>query len=300
MTKPKVSNIACTWGEIKGVYSEASGFAEVIERESMLKIPDMWGWGYYYATEDIYLLAQQSIKQTLNEASISPDDVDLVIFCAASMPGRVSDLNARTAMILKLAGINRAKVVGQTLGGCATLLSSMIMAGDLVTANVFNNVMVVAIETLPTDLQRFDKFAIYSDASVSFLVSSELHGGFEIIASTYKSSIEEILNSPGLQDPALSKASVFQTLGQAGIQIPDIKKVFSNNTFLPVKMLRERSIGFTDDQIDISNIASFGHCFSCDSMLNYYLYQSSYPEINHEYYLLFAEADGHSASVLIK
>jgi 3-oxoacyl-[acyl-carrier-protein] synthase III len=203
-------------------------------------------------------------------------------------------------MTLSSTGINSANVIGQTLGGCATTLSSMIMAYNLVTANVYKNVMIVAIETLPSELKRFDKFAIYSDASVAFLVSSELRSGCDIISSTYKTSIAEILDGPGLQDPVLNKASVFQTLQQAGIKISDVEKVFSNNTFLPVKMFRERSIGFTDDQIDISNVANIGHCFSCDSLLNYYFYPSSGPEREHGYFLLFADSDGHSASVLIK
>ncbi|MDF7662498.1 hypothetical protein PUG81_26330 [Erwiniaceae bacterium L1_54_6] len=300
MTKPKICHIACTLGEIQGVYSEASGFAEVSERESMLKIPDMWGWGNYYLTGDIFSLAQQSIKKTLHEANLSPTEVDLVIFSAATMPGGIADLNARIATTLSPMGISSANVIGQTLGGCATTLSAMIMASDLVTANVYKNVMIVAIETLPAELNRFDKFAIFSDASVSFLVSSKLPDGFEIISSAYKTSINEILHGSGLQEPVLNKSSIFQALDQAGIAISDIKKVFSNNTFLPVKMFREKSIGFTHDQIDISNVANIGHCFSCDSILNYHLYQSSHPERDEGYYLLFADSDGHAATVLIK
>ncbi|EDT41455.1 hypothetical protein BamMEX5DRAFT_2772 [Burkholderia ambifaria MEX-5] len=44
MTKPRVSNIAYTMGEIKSTYSDAPGFDAVVESESMMKIPEMWGW----------------------------------------------------------------------------------------------------------------------------------------------------------------------------------------------------------------------------------------------------------------
>ncbi|MEI7346804.1 hypothetical protein [Dickeya chrysanthemi] len=300
MNKPRVSNIAYSLGELSGTYSEASGFAEVIDRESMLPIPEMWGWGNYYATKDIFSLAQQSIKKTLLGAEIAPDDIDLVIFCAAMMPGRPSNLNARIAEILKSVGIESANVIGQTLGGCATTLSSMIMASELVNANVYKNVLVVAAETLPDELNRFENFAIFSDASVSFLVSSESSIGFEIVSSTYKTSINEILDGADIKNPALNKESVIQTVGKVNLQLSDIKKVFSNNTFLPVKVLKESNIGFTDNQIENSNVASTGHCFSCDSLINYCLYKSKNSITVENYYLLFAEADGHSASILIK
>lgn len=300
MTTPQISNIACTLGEMKGSYAEASGFADVLQRESMLRIPDMWGWGNYFATDDIFALAQQSIIKTLEDARILPGDVDLVIFCAAMMPGKASDLNACTAKILQSVGIDSANVMGQTLGGCATTLIAMIMAGELVTANIYHRVLVVALDSLPPELSRFTQFALFSDASISFLVSSGLKNGVEMIASSYHTAISEIINGMGLQDPTLNKASLSQVTEKAAIAVSDIKKVFSNNTFIPVKTLRERSMGFTDQQLDIANVAAIGHCFSCDSLLNYSLYQSSQPKPEEGYFLLFAEADGHAASVLIK
>ncbi|MCC3721470.1 hypothetical protein LLS47_24475 [Rouxiella badensis] len=299
MNKPRVSNIAYSLGELAGTYSEASGFKEVIERESMLPFPEMWGWGNYYATKNIFSLAQQSIKKTLNGAKISPGEIDLVIICAAMLPGRSSDLNTRIAEILKSVGIDRANIIGQTLGGCATTLNSMIMASELILANVYKNILVVAAESLPDELNRFENFAVFSDASVSFLVSSGSDTGFEIVASTYNTSIKEISDGIDLQDPVLNKESVFQTIDKAKMQLSDIKKVFSNNTFLPIKMLKERNIGFTNEQIYSSNVASIGHCFSCDSLLNYCLFNSTHLDTNEGYYLLLAEADGHSASILI-
>lgn len=300
MTKPRVSNIAYTMGEIKGTYSEAPGFEAVVESESMLRIPEMWGWGNYFSTDDVFSLASPTIKETLDRAKIAPNEVDLVIFCASVMPGRGSDLNARTAKILKSVGINRANVIGQTLGGCATTLNSMIMACDLITARAYRNILVVSVEELPDEIARFTNFAIFSDVCVSFLVSSEENGGFEIVSSTYKTAVNEILDGADLQNADLNKESVTQTINKAAIGLADIKKVFSNNTFLPVKTLKERNIGFSVNQMDIGNVAEIGHCFSCDSILNYCLHKSSQPETSEGYFLLLAEADGHSASALIK
>lgn len=300
MTKPRVSNIAYTMGEIKSTYLEAPGFDAVVESNSMLKIPEMWGWGNYFATEDILSLASPTIKKTLDGAKIAPTEVELVIFCASVMPVRASDLNARTAEILKSVGIDRANVIGQTLGGCATTLNSMITACNLITARAYRNILVVAIEELPDEVPRFTNFAIFSDACVSFLVSSEENGGFEIVSSTYKTAVNEILGGADLQNADLNKKSVTQTINKASIRLADIKKIFSNNTFLPVKIVKERNIGFSAKQIDARNVAGIGHCFSCDSILNYCLHKSSQPEPSDGYFLLFADADGHSACVLIK
>jgi 3-oxoacyl-[acyl-carrier-protein] synthase III len=300
MTKPRVSNISYTLGEIKGMYSQASGFASVVENGAMAKIPEMWGWGNYFATDDIFSLAQVTIKKTLDGARILSNEVDLVIFCASTLPGRDSDLKMRSAKILKSVGIDRANMIGLTLGGCATMLNSMITARDLTAAKVYKNVLVVAIEALPPERTRFANFAIYSDICVSFLVGSELGDGLEIISSTYKTAIDQILDGVDFKNPALSKECVSQTIGKAEIRLSDIKKVFSNNTFLPVKMLNEINIGFSKNQIDASNVPRVGHCFSCDSILNYCLYKELRPEKDEGYFLFFAEADGHSASVLIK
>lgn len=300
MIKPKVSNIAYTLGEIKNDYSQASGFAVVVESESMLKIPEMWGWGNYFATDDIFSMVQPTVKKTLERAKIAPNQVDLVILCAAVMPGKGSDLNMHTAKIMKSLGINRANIIGLTLGGCATTLNSMIMASNLVMANVYKNILIVAMDTLPDEATRFVSYAIFSDVCVSFLVSLESNSSFEIVSSSYKTAIDEILVGADLQNSVLNKESIADTLEKAAIPLSDIKKVFSNNTFLPIKMLKERNIGFVKSQMDISNVANIGHCFSCDSILNYYLYKSSRPEAEEGYFLLLAEADGHSTSVLIR
>lgn len=300
MSKPRVSNIAYTMGEIRSTYSEASGFDAVVESESMLNIPEMWGWGHYFATDDVFALASPTILKTLESATIAPSEVDLVMFCASVMPGQGTDLNARTAKILKSVGIDRANVIGQTLGGCATTLNAMIMACDLITGKAYRNILVVAIEALSAEAERFTNFAIFSDVCLSFLVSTTENEGFEIVSSTYKTAVDEILEGPDLQNADLHKQSVTQTIDKAAIGLADIRKVFSNNTFLPVKTVRERNIGFTAQQMDTDNVADIGHCFSCDSLLNYWLHKSSHPDTREGYFLLLAEADGHSASVLIK
>lgn len=300
MTKPRVSNIAYTMGEIKGNYSQASGFASVVKSESMLEIPEMWGWGNYFATDDIFSLAQLTVKKTLDGAKIAPYEIDLVILCAAVMPGKGSDLYIRTAKLMESLGINKANLIGLTLGGCATTLNSMIMACDLLSANVYKNILIVAMDALPDEATRFVSYAIFSDVCLSFLVNSETDSCFEIVSSSYKAAIEEILIGADLKNPVLSKESVNEAVDKAAIRLSDIKKVFSNNTFIPIKILKERNIGFAKDQMDTSSVANIGHCFSCDSILNYFLYKSSRPEAEKGYFLLLAEADGYSASVLIK
>jgi 3-oxoacyl-[acyl-carrier-protein] synthase-3 len=299
VVKPKISNISYALGEIKNTYSDASGFEAVTTSKSMRRNPEMWGWGNYFATDDIFSLAQPTVRKTLDESAIEPGEVDLVIFCASAMPLGAPDLKLRTAQLLKSVGVANANLIGLTLGGCATTLNAMIMACDLITAKAYRNVLVVAVEALAAERARFVDFAIYSDVCVSFLVSSGQSAGLEVVASTYKTAIDQILQGTDFKNNSLNQESIKQTVDKAQIRLSDIKKIFANNTFLPVKVLREMTMGFSRNQMDMNNVAAMGHGFSCDSILNYCRHKASKPE-DGGYFLLLAEADGHSASVLVK
>ena len=303
MNKTTISHPTCKLGEVKGSYRDAPGFAQALQGGSMLDIPDMWGWGNYFRSEDIYALARQCAAETLDGAGVAPCDIDMVIYCGAMLPADRTEFYRRSADMLAFLGIENANVAALTLAGCATTLKAMIHASGLVAAGIYRNVLVLAMDVLPPDLLRFDKYAVFSDVCAAFLVNSASRGGYQIVSSAQHTSTAEMRAGINYSDPVLAKRSVARTMEQAAMRLSDVGKVFGNNLFLPIKMMKETAIGISRSQMDLSNVAKTGHCFSCDSLvnlLNHTAARAPAEQQQQQHYLLYAETDGHAAAVLLR
>jgi hypothetical protein len=75
-------------------------------------------------------------------------------------------------------------------------------------------------------------------------------------------------------------------------------KVFSNNTFLPYKVSKERALGFTREQMFTSNVRRTGHCLAADTLINLVDHTQQHPGVPQRY-VLYSEADGHAGAMLM-
>ncbi len=293
--------ISYVLGENKRNFDSAEGFTETISESKMPNFPELWGWGFYYQTDNIYELAIESAKKTLTNSSISPADIDLVIFSSVCFPEAPSRLYPVIGKIVAALGCANALIKGHTLDGCAAVLNAIYDAQTIISTKKHQNILVIGLANMPPEAKRFTDFALFGDACCSCIVSSTPgNNSLEIVDLVQKIDLNEVCNGVGLNpDNNLSKNTLNLLLDRNSISISNIDKLINNNIFLPLKKLNESRLGLKAAQIFNENIARIGHCHACDGIINLTDYISSTKTPNGNI-VIQSDGNGHCVSMLIR
>lgn len=292
-------------GEVNHTYLDASGFQEVLTEKKIPDMPDMWGWGSFHTTENAYELGRMAGKQALAVSGIDPADVDLTIFACSYFPDADDLLYQGTARILKDLELTRSLLEGQTLMGCATLLSALHTAAQLVRAGIHRNILVIGIDKMPKGLPRFWDYGLFSDAAAACLVSSSSSssprgGCLRWVGAARRIQLDEIVGGVRFNAKnALHVKVLGELMADTGCTIPQISRVFNNNVYLPIKSQKDLLAGFKKPQMFLDNVPRTGHCFSCDSLVNFCDYAAARKLTAGERFVFQADGNGCCATSLL-
>lgn len=297
-----VHGISYQMGELQRHYLTASGYREVVEANNVPPMPELWGWGAFYETEDAYRLGRSAAQQALQASGVAPDDIELTIFACAYFPDTNDLLYQGTGRILKALGLTRSLIEGQTLTGCAALLSAIQNAARLVESGAVENVLVVGIDRMPRDLARFWDYGLFSDAAASCVVSSRRPpAGLRVTGAARGVELDEILGAVRFNPKNLLHV---KTLGRllegAGHTAAGVNKVFNNNVYLPIKTQKDMLAGFTRRQMFLDNVPRVGHCLSCDSLINFADFCAARAPKPGECFVFQADGNGCCATLLME
>lgn len=305
MRQCRIKGFSYELGEQTHEYTSASGYSEVLEREKIPDMPEMWGWGRFYVTTQPYALACGVAREALKRASVDPADVDLTVLSCSYFPDSDEELYRGATMMLRELGLVRSVLDGQTLAGCATLLSSLQRAAQLVEAGLHENVLVVALDCLPNNEHRFWNYALFSDAAVAFVVSSQLDDfGCRLRASHRECNLDEMGGDVRFDGKSQLHVKVLDSLWERlqgeGVTREGVKKVFNNNVFLPIKSQKDKLASVSREQRFTDNVARTGHCLSCDSVINFVDYCAGCSLSVGDQFVLQADGNGICAAVLLE
>lgn len=159
---------ALAWHELVDFHARAAQFSMPLQRAT-------WGWGTVYkSTRGIMELAVDTAQRTLREAGLQRADIDTAIVCSASLPAGVA---AQQSFLRAFAGIlqlERAEIVGITLGRCTDLLRGIHLARSLINSAQARRILVIACDAVDDERQRMENFALFSDGAASLTVELEL------------------------------------------------------------------------------------------------------------------------------
>lgn len=302
-----LSGISYQFGELTENYDQASGYLETITTSNLPEHPTMWGWGQYHKTDDPYHLALQAARSSLNKAKVLATDIGLTIFACSYFPDKNNDLYYSTGKLLKKLELFNSKVEGATLMGCATLLNTIGRASALVHSGEYKNILVVGIDKLPDEYNRFWDYALFSDSAAACIVSLKdrepLEKDSALCIRSFHSGIDvdEIIDGVKFKSKQPLHCRVIKEhLEKEGMKISEIKKVFNNNVYLPVKRQKDTMVGFKKNQSYDVNISTHGHCFSNDSLINYDTFSRNYDLLKHERILFQADGNGCCATLMLE
>ena len=292
-------------GELEYDYSVASGYRETVDREQIPDVPDLWGWGRFFETKDPYGLGSRVAVDTLTKAQVDPGDVELTILSCSYFPHADETLYRGATRLLGEVGLSNSLVDGQTLAGCATLISALQRAVQVVEFGMHDTVLVVGIDCLPGNEQRFWNYALFSDAAAGFLVSRDVErSGFRALGTQRGSSIEEMSGSIRFDGKSQLHVRVLERLlaqaNASGTAQASVKKVFGNNVFLPIKSQKDKLAGWARAQRFAQNVPRTGHCLACDSVINLVDHSNEQAPENGTTYLLQADGNGICAAALLE
>ena len=252
-------------GEEERGYDTASGFGTL----NIPNRPALWGWGHYrQATSGVIDLMIAAARRSLAAARVQAGDIDCVVFCHATVPDYPGGPVAAASRVLAELGLARAFPISVGLNGCAALLSGVMLADGLLSAGRYGKVLVIAGDVHPADAVRFHRYAIFSDAACACVVSSApQEGGFELVATATAVDPAAMAADAGFSSELALQVNQAM-LAAAGIPASDVAKIFCNNVFLPITMLKESEGGFDESQIFTDNVKRTAHCYSADALIN--------------------------------
>lgn len=299
MSRARVSlrGAAYELGEHEASYREAHRFGEKIARFEMQDDAAAWGWGRFFRSERSRAeLAVASASRTLAMAGCTGADMDAVILCAAEIPASV-DWQARYCRtVLEALGLDRAFVIGVTLGRCNTLLSAVYLADRLVASQAYGSILVAASDRIVDEEERFQQFALFSDGAASCIVTS---GPGELAVLATASVLDPSALDAGERfGGRLGRSATDAITRQSGVAPDKISVVLPANLFTPIVRINEGQAGFRPDQLYLRNIAERGHCFSADPLVNLVDLQGASGTRPGGYVLLTSSVPGSRVSIL--
>jgi 3-oxoacyl-[acyl-carrier-protein] synthase III len=288
-------------GEARHPHAQASGFQEVLKSKNLPDLPELWGWGDFHVTDDPYRLGGKAAARTLRASDLPSHQVTSTIFACSYFPDNDDVLYQRTGQLLQELELTQSSIEGQTLAGCATLLSAVQDAALRVRTGVADNVLVIGIDKLPRGAARFWDYGLFSDAAASCVVSSTPRGDcVRIVDSARGFDLQEVIGGVRFNAKTSLTGKILDgLLNKTGMKLQDVTKVFDNNVYLPIKSQKSASLGFKKAQLELGNVCRTGHCLACDSLINLADFIGSRPART-ERYLLQADGNGCCALTVVE
>lgn len=304
--KVSLSGIVYQLGEETYNYSEANNFEALLGEYNLSNAPGYWGWGNFRRTRgSIFDLLRASIKRTLEAVPVTPDEVDLVLFCSAGSGEYYHVVNEKLGGLLHEAGLQHPLLLGQCFTGCVSVFSAIRLGLDLIRSNAYANILVVAVDKVPGDVERFRKFALYSDAASSFLLSGTCAGDYEVLEAAVHLDAYLMAGMPAGQDGHFQHLNVAhaRVMRNLDLDTKGFRKIFMTNLYKPLVQINTVRLGYSAKQCFFDNISRVGHCFSSDPFVNLNDYRAADPAGAAgagDLYMLAAMASGHAGFCAIR
>jgi 3-oxoacyl-[acyl-carrier-protein] synthase-3 len=283
--------------------TDVDGCAELFAERGVPLIPDVLGLGYFHQTRDVYALAAAAARQTIESAALAASQIDLLVVSSSRFRGSFDEQNKGLARACSAAQLAPREIVYISGRGCASALSALVIAGDLLDARGYENVLLINWDHMGADAHprhRFLGYAFASDSAASILVTAQPRcpAGMRMVAASQRTDLNEMARGMRLDEP-LGLAVLAELRRTAGFELADVGKVLSHNLFLPFKVAKERALGFAKAQMFLANTPRLGHCLASDALVNLADHARSLQNATPPARLLFADADGHAVAVLL-
>lgn len=234
-----------------------------------------------YTKSDLspFEMAKLSIKSSFENASITSNKIDAVIYATSSFWDPSFSSTTEISRLINECNLDNAYPIGLFFSECGNMQIAIRVGSSLIKSQEFKNILVVATDKIGYNQTRMvpPDISICSDAAASCLLSSEIEEGYEVVSTTQHMNaamadidptnfeqIEQYLDTAmnGIQQ------TIHKTMQNTLKTSNDFKQVIMNNYNLSVTQTICKLGGFEYKQVFKENISRFAHALACDTLIN--------------------------------
>ena len=263
-----IAHVEYVIGDVTLDVDELPNKSDVLAAHGMPDVKEVWGWQHCRRSDlRPVALASDAATRTLAHG-IDPAAIGALIVCCGERLNYYDQNRflAELAGTLKLGDFRSYWLGG---AGCVTLFSALGLARAMLTADAVRHVLVVSVDKVADDADRFQRFGVLSDAACSFVVSDAVHTDFSIIDAVTISSARTLERSEDFQAKCALIHSALERFGQPqGFDYDRVEAFFGANVFLPIQELELSLLPIDSSLAYLDNTARYGHCYAADPIIN--------------------------------
>lgn len=289
-------------GEIEGDVDALSNKLDVLNEFAMPDVKELWGWDAYRKTDKSAVeLASEAIRSTLSKSGLQPTEVDALILCCNGS----FNYHAQNRFLGELTttlGLAYTFVTWVGGAGCASLFSAVKLASALVESGTNRNVLVVTVDKIERDIERFQRYGVLSDGACCFIVTRSEAVDFSISAVKVMSCPSSLSNGgANFQEKCQLIYSVFDEIKREGkAELAKTTAFFGSNIFIPIQEI-ELSVMPVDGLLAYQgNTARYGHCYAADPIINLVDFYSQPENADVGTSVLASTAHGHFGLIMLQ
>lgn len=268
LTQAGLLRVEYVIGEIAVDVDTLANKAATLEAHQMPDLKEVWGWEYCRkSARDSLALAIDTATRSIG-SDIDPGDIDALVVCC----GDRLNYYEQNRFVAQLAGALRLdRFQSHWLGGsgCVTLFSAVKLASGMVATGTARNVLVVAVDSVPDDTMRFQRFGVLSDGACSFIVADRDRADFAIVDTVVLSSTRTLEKTDDFQAKCALVHEALDRFGHPhGYDFDRVEAMFVANVFLPIQELEMSLLPVDGMLADQGNTARYGHCYAADPFIN--------------------------------
>lgn len=264
-------------------------------------------------SDDLNKLIIEAGEEILQQSKISPEEIK-TLFLYSGL-GEILTANPKTEeQTLKLfrypiaeakykLGLLNANTIATSQQGCSGLLSTIVLASQLMESSGQEKTLCLTGDALPHDAPREIMYNIMSDAGAAILL--EKNASKNKIVHFHEQHQPYYWDTPNHKDELLAsyfpmaERTIANCLKEAGLSISDIKWFVPHNVSLRSWKILADLLHIPMEKIWTSNIARVGHTVSCDHIINLVDMERDKLLKKNDYLVLFTFGFGASWSCLI-
>ena len=241
------------------------------------------GFGFercYVSDETADELALRAATALLDNYSIKPESVDLLLYAGAIAPSHhvagehfLSNFNYPATKLQFELGLTRASVTGISQAGCMGLTYAVKFAGDFLRSNSeAQYVLCVSADVLPKGVQREILYNVISDGACALMVTrnsrqNRILAHRSMTKGYYWDCIARKNEILAAYFPT-AKNLVQDLLRGAGCAPEDLRMVLPHNVSYRSWEILLDLIGVKKEQLFAANISRKGHVIAADNWIN--------------------------------
>ena len=218
-------------------------------------------------------LGVSSFRKSLSAAGLAPNDIDAIVFCSSTYPGRVSSLQMELEARLRVLQMRRANLHLLSFGRCSNVASALLLAESLIAQGSARRVGIITADKHAPELgprNSQNNTQVMSDAAASCIIGEGM-SAFEIRCVVRRSDLT--ITSDALVGPAAVRVEAYtnyhrliRELQLHGLHLPDA--VVTHNMALCSMRAMASELGVPTGLLIEDNVASMGHAFGADGLVN--------------------------------